>query len=138
MLSKDNRDIVTALQQVPRFSKLSEADLGQVASQSRHLTVPEHWALMTENTPADKAYLVIRGEASVRQRGEEIARVGPGELIGEIALVNHKLRSATVVAETPLEVLHFTTEDVNALSEQIPDFEAVLTASAAERLARDT
>lgn len=69
---------------------------------------------------------------------EEIARVGPGELIGEIALVNRKLRSATVVAETPLEVLHFSTEDVTALSEQIPGFEDVLTASAAERQARDT
>lgn len=138
MPANDTRDVVTALQQVPRFNTLTDADLERIASNSRHLTVPEHWALMTENTPADKAYLVIRGEALVRQRGEEIARVGPGELIGEIALVNHKLRSATVVAETPLEVLHFTSDDVKTLSEQIPGFEDVLTASAAERLARDS
>ena len=133
MVAKEIRDIVTTLQQVPRFSRLSEDDLTLVATHSRHLTVPEHWALMTENTPADKAYLVINGEASVRQGGQEIATVGPGELIGEMALVNRKLRSATVVAMSPLEVLHFTTEDVSTLSGQIPGFEDVLTASAAER-----
>ena len=96
-------------------------------------TVPEGWALMVEKTPADKAYLILEGEVSVRRSGEEIARVGAGELIGEMALVNHKLRNATVVAETPLEVLHFTDETVARLTEQVPHFQEALTGASQER-----
>src|SRR5689334_20878592 len=88
------------LAKVARFSGLTEDELGMVVEAATYLTVPDHWALMVEQTPADKAYLILSGEVSVRRHGEEVARLGAGELIGEMALVNHKLRSATVVAET--------------------------------------
>jgi len=118
---------------LPRFAGFGADELSQVAETGRLLTVPESWALIVEKTPADKAYLILDGEVSVRRGGEEVARVGKGELIGEMALVNHKLRSATVVAETPLEVLHFTSEDISALEEALPNFRAALESTAGER-----
>lgn len=133
MTDQEISQIVGHLRSAGEFGNLSDADLQTIARTGRHLTVPEHWALMTEHTPADKAYLVISGEASVRQQGEEIARVGAGELIGEMALVNRKLRSATVVAESPLEVLHFTSEDIAQLSADVAGFGDLLRSSTAER-----
>lgn len=121
------------LSRLPRFSGFSTAELNKIAEAGRLLTVPEHWALIVEKTPADKAYLILDGEVSVRRGGEEVARVGRGELIGEMALVNRRLRSATVVAETPLEVLHFTDADIAGLEDQIPNFRAALESSAQER-----
>ena len=118
---------------LPRFASFGAAELNKIAETGRLLTVPESWALIVEKTPADKAYLILDGEVSVRRGGDEVARVGKGELIGEMALVNHKLRSATVVAETPLEVLHFTAEDVASLEESIPDFRTALESTAGER-----
>lgn len=131
-----NNEIAQAasrLRQLPRFSGFSADELTQIAGAGRLLTVPEHWALIVEKTPADKAYLILDGEVSVRRGGEEVARVGKGELIGEMALVNRRLRSATVVAETPLEVLHFTDSDIAGLEGQIPNFRAALESSTQER-----
>ena len=54
-----------------------------------------------------------------------------------MALVNHKLRSATVVADTPLEVLHFTTETVETLTAKIPHFRDALMSAVHERIARE-
>lgn len=128
---------IQKLARVDRFRDFSDDEIGLVTDAARYITVPEHWALMVEQTPADKAYLILAGEVSVRRQGEEVARLGAGEVIGEMALVNHKLRSATVVAETPLEVLHFTDEIVAELVEKIPHFREALLGASEERRQRD-
>lgn len=124
---------VEQLSRLDRFQSFSTDEIQQIVRQARYLTVPEHWALLIENTPADKAYLILSGEVSVRRQGEEVARLGVGEVIGEMALVNHKLRSATVVAETSLEVLHFTADTVADLQASIPRLREALTSVTAER-----
>ena len=74
---------------------------------------------------------------SVRKGGVEIATLGPGAVVGEAAIVNHTLRSATVVALTPLKVVHFTRERIEELVEQVPAFGAALRAAAAGRSSRE-
>jgi CRP-like cAMP-binding protein len=128
---------IEQLARVNRFHDFTEEEIHEVVEAATYLTVPEHWALMVEQQPADKAYLILSGEVSVRRHGEEVNRLGAGEVIGEMALVNHKLRSATVVADTPLEVLHFTDETVAALTAKIPHFRDALVGAVEERIVRD-
>ena len=128
---------IQQLAALDRFKDFSDDEIQMVVDAATYLTVPEGWAMMSENTPADKAYLILSGEVSVRRGGEEVARVGAGDLVGEMALVNHKLRSATVVAETPLEVLHFTDEIVADLVAKIPHFREALLGASEERSQRD-
>lgn len=113
---------------------LTTRELQQVHQRGTRLTVPKGWSLIWERTPADKAYLIVAGEVTIRRGGAEIARLGPGDVVGEMAIVNHRLRTATVVAATPLEVVHFTSEAVEALCEQIPAFREALAGTAVERL----
>ena len=56
--------------------------------------------------------------------------------MGEAAIVNHSLRTASIVALTPLELIHFTDEAVRRLCEEIPSFATVLRTAADERLSR--
>jgi CRP/FNR family cyclic AMP-dependent transcriptional regulator len=128
---------IEELARANRFHGFSDEEIRLVADAATYLTVPENWALMVEQQPADKAYLILSGEVSVRRHGEEVARLGAGEVIGEMALVNHKLRSATVVAATPLEVLHFTAETVATLTGKIPHFREALMGAVEERIAHD-
>jgi CRP-like cAMP-binding protein len=125
------------LGQLNRLESLSNAELQKVIAAGRHVHLPADWALIQEQTPADKAYLIIDGEVSVRRHGEEIARLGPGDVIGEMAIVRHRLRSASVVSLTPLEVIHFTSEAVNQLADQVPAFAAAIRATADDRLPGD-
>lgn len=122
------------LRKVNRLDALSDRDLATVVAAGRHLHLPADWALMSEQTPADKAYLILEGEVSVRKGGAEIARLGAGSVIGEIAIVNHKLRTASVISLTPLEVLHFTRESLEALLDSVPAFGEALRGTTADRL----
>jgi len=117
-----------------RLEALSDRDLETVVRSGRHVHLPANWSLIWEKTPADKAYLIVDGEVSVRKGGQEVARLGAGDVIGEMAIVNHKLRSASVVSLTPLEVVHFTKESLEALLDEVPAFAEALRSTAADRL----
>ncbi len=113
---------------------LDPSDVQRVLAAGTALTLPQGWSPIAESTPADKAYLITDGEVSVRRGGVEIATLGAGTMVGEAAIINQRLRSATVVALTPLKVVHFTRERLDELVAQVPAFGAALRTAAAERV----
>jgi CRP/FNR family cyclic AMP-dependent transcriptional regulator len=122
------------LKQLNRLESLSDADLKKVIAKGQHVHLPANWSLIWEKTPADKAYLIVDGEVSVRKGREEVATLGPGDVIGEMAIVGHKLRSASVVSTTPLEVIHFTKEGLEELLDEVPAFGEALRGTTSDRL----
>ena len=126
-----NIPTVDAVRGLKVFEGLSDADIQGVLDVGTFVSVPAGWSLIWEKTPADKAYLLLAGEVSIQHDGEEIARVGSGQLIGETAIVTHHLRNATVVAFTDIEALHLTRESVERLAAESPAFKATLEQSAA-------
>lgn len=108
------------------FEAFTPPEVARISAAATRLRLPEGWSPIGESTPADKAYIILSGEVSVRRGGEEIARLGAGDIMGETAIVNHTLRTATIVALTPLELLHLTDDAVRRLSEQLPAFRAAL------------
>lgn len=115
---------------------LEPGDAERVIAAGTRLTLPQGWSPIAERTPADKAYLILDGEVSVRRAGQEVATLGAGAVVGEAAIVNKTLRSATVVALTPLTVVHFTSDRLRQLADDVPAFGAALRAASAERLGR--
>lgn len=115
------------------FDALSPAEADRVKATGTPLTLPAGWSPIGERTPADKAYILTSGEVSVRRNGAEIAQLGAGQIIGEAAIVNRTLRTATIVALTPLEAIHYTSEQLERLVGEIPAFAGALASAAAER-----
>lgn len=113
---------------------LDPSDVQRVLAAGTALTLPQGWSPIAESTPGDKAYLITDGEVSVRRGGVEIATLGAGTMVGEAAIVHRRLRSATAVALTPLEVVHFTRERLDELAAQVPAFGEAIRAAAAERV----
>ena len=122
------------LEQLHRLEDLSTKDLKTVIDKGRHVKLPANWSLIWEKTPADKAYLIVDGEVAVRKGDKEVARLGPGDVIGEMAIVGHKLRSASVVSLTPVEVIHFTKESLQELIDEVPAFADAIKGTASDRL----
>lgn len=108
------------------FDQLSATEIARVRAAGTQVTMPAQWSPIGEQTPADKAYVILSGTVSVRRHGIEVARLGVGDIMGEMAIVNHSLRNATLVSLTRLELLHLTTEAVRTLSAQLPAFRAAL------------
>lgn len=116
------------------FDMFTPQEVARISAEGRRVTLPEGWSPIWEKTPADKAYVLLKGTVSVRRGGEEIAQLGPGDIMGETAIVQHSLRTASIVALTPLEVIHFTSEAVRQLSEEMPGFKKALDEVATARL----
>jgi CRP/FNR family cyclic AMP-dependent transcriptional regulator len=126
-----NSPTVESVRSLEAFQGLADEDIQHVIDAGTFVSVPAGWSLIWEQTPADKAYLLLSGEVSIQHDGQEFARVGAGQLIGETAIVTRHLRNATVVAFTDIEALHLTREAVERLSEESPAFRATLEDSAA-------
>ncbi len=122
------------LKKLNRLEGLSDKDLKSVIDKGQHVHLPANWSLLWEKTSGDKAYLIVEGEVAVRKGKEEVARLGPGDVIGEMAIVRHKLRTASVVSLTPLEVIHFTKESLTQLLDEVPAFGEALRGTTADRL----
>jgi CRP-like cAMP-binding protein len=118
------------------FDGFSDHEIDTIKNTGTHVTLPADWSPIWEKTAADKAYIIVSGEAAVRRGGEEIATLGPGDIFGEGAIVNHKLRNASIVTTTKVELIHFTRDQVNSLREQIPAFAEALDRTSRDRLGR--
>ena len=115
------------------FSMFTPAEIARISASGTRVTLPEGWAPISEKTGADKAYIILSGTVSVRAHGEEVAQLGPGEIVGEAAILNHSLRTASIVALTPLELIHFTKEQLEQLDVEMPSFHQALEQVAASR-----
>jgi CRP/FNR family transcriptional regulator, cyclic AMP receptor protein len=115
------------------FAELTERDMRQVCDAGQEVTVPERWSFIWEQTPGDRAYLILEGRAAVRVGGEQIAELGPGDLVGEVALRGNRLRTAAVTALTPLTLLSFTQESFDDLYDRVPMFRDAVDATVAAR-----
>jgi len=116
------------------FEHFTPQEIARISGAGRRVKLPEGWSPIWEDTPADKAYIILDGSVSVRRDGAEIAQLGPGDIVGEAAIMGGKLRSATIVALTPLDTIHLTDEVLRELDAEWPAFHQALSDVAQSRL----
>jgi CRP-like cAMP-binding protein len=114
-------DHLDLLRAVPNLRGLSDHDLGRIAALLGERTVAPGETLIEEGTEGSQSFLVAEGEASVLIGGVLIARVGPGEFVGELALLTDEPRGATVRAETSMKVLVLDKATLIALLDPITE-----------------
>ncbi|HXN01180.1 MAG TPA: MFS transporter [Candidatus Dormibacteraeota bacterium] len=90
---------------VALFAPLDGVVLERLAAAFRPLTIPAGTVIIREGTPGERFYLIDHGEVSVLKNGVEVARLGPGDYVGEISLLKQVPTTATVVAHTAVELL---------------------------------
>jgi CRP-like cAMP-binding protein len=78
--------------------------------------------------------VLVSGAADVRKNGRRINRLGPGDFLGEIALLSGSPRTATVVTTEPSEILVLTHRAFDRVVKEIPSLRASLLAALSERL----
>lgn len=123
------------LRQFEAFSKFSDADLQRVVRVAHKTVTSKPWPLIQEQTPSDACYILLSGEAGVYVGRDQVAVVGPGEVIGESALRRGKLRNATVTTTGQAEVLRIGRDDLDRLLNDIPALRETMDATAARHMA---
>jgi CRP/FNR family cyclic AMP-dependent transcriptional regulator len=116
------------------YSLFTPDEIARISASGTRVTLPEGWSPIWADTPADKAYIILSGTVSVRRDGREVAQLGAGDIVGEAAILNKSLRTASIVALSPLELIHLSAETLVKLSVEMPRFHEALERVAAERL----
>jgi CRP-like cAMP-binding protein len=88
------------------FGQLADADIEWLAKAGRRQRLPAGSVLIREGVPVGALYIVLEGQLSVVQgaSGREVARLGAGEIVGEMSFVDARPPSATVLAATDVVV----------------------------------
>ncbi len=126
---------IEMLAQRPLFAGLSRKELESVAQLGVTLEIAANQVLTKEGAIGQEAFLIVSGNAHCTVGDQvEVANLGPGDLFGEMSLLDGERRSATVIAETDMTVTVFNRREFVRLVESSPDVAMKLLASMAARL----
>jgi CRP-like cAMP-binding protein len=123
------------LAKVPLFQGLSKKEMRLISQLATYLEAPAGTKLTTEGQPGHEFIIILSGDIEVRQGNRIVAERGPGSYIGEIALLDHRPRTATVVAKTPVSIEVIGQREFAALLADVPELSQQLLATVARRLA---
>lgn len=108
------------LASVSLFSACSKKELQAVAKRTDEVTIPSGRALCEQGTVGREAYVLVSGTAEVRRNKKKVADIGPGTCVGELALLDHKPRTASVIATSDLTVLVIGVREFAAIVDEVP------------------
>ena len=111
---------VAALRGSPLFHGLATSELAQLAKETEDLEVGPGKVLCEEGDTAREFFVILEGEVEVTKKGHRLAALGPGDFFGEIALIEHSTRTATVTATTPVRFFVLTSHAFSALLDHNP------------------
>jgi CRP-like cAMP-binding protein len=122
------------LRTIPLFASCSEHSLEIIAGITQEAAYPVGAELVREGDPGDSLILIRNGEAAVTQGGRTLRRLGPGDVLGEISLIDGGSRTATVTATTPIDALVVGRAGFQRLMEEFPVIRFDLVTALTERL----
>ncbi|HEX4868479.1 MAG TPA: cyclic nucleotide-binding domain-containing protein [Acidimicrobiales bacterium] len=125
---------VDELAKVPLFSTCSKAELQAIGRATDELTLGAGRVLCEQGGMGREAFVIVDGEAEVRRNNRRVAALGPGDCVGELALLDRQPRTATVTASTDLRVLVIGTREFEALLATAPSIMHKLLGSLGARL----
>ncbi|HEX5366129.1 MAG TPA: cyclic nucleotide-binding domain-containing protein [Acidimicrobiales bacterium] len=108
------------LASVPLFSGCTTKELRDIAKATVELTLDEGKEFVTQGDIGREAFVIVDGRAEVSRNGTVVAELGPGACVGEMALLDHGPRTATVTAKTPLTVLVLGPREFSGLLDDVP------------------
>jgi len=119
---------------MPLFCELDEEAFVETVKRLHYKRVPAGTKLITEGEQGDFLLVVASGHVDIEIGGKVLAKLGPGSVIGEMALITGAPRSATVLAHEEIEYFELSRADVQALASSKPQIAEELVEYCRKRL----
>ena len=116
------------------FSACSNSQLRTIRRAIEEVVVPKGRVLCEEGSIGREFFFIVEGKASVSRDGRRAATLGPGAYFGELALLDRKPRSATVISDTEMTLLVLEQRRFNGLLDEMPALSHKLLVAMSQRL----
>jgi CRP/FNR family cyclic AMP-dependent transcriptional regulator len=124
------------LEEIPLFAGLSKRERERVARWADEIDEPAGYRLVDQGNFAHEFFVLLDGTVEVTKDEQHLTDLGPGDFFGEIALVGHERRTATVTATTPVRAVVMHARDFGAMRSEMPLVCDRIETAIRERLAR--
>ena len=114
---------VELLREISWLAGLEDQVFRKVVDQFQNRVYAVDATLVKENGPGDGLFVVVRGQVKISLKGQVIDILGPGSVIGEMAVLTGMARTATVTAESPVTVLWMSTSRMKSIMKTSKDLE---------------
>jgi len=135
MLARDAK--IQLLRHVPLFSGCTKTELRELALTADEVDLRKGAILTREGRPGHEFVVIVDGTARVTRAGRTLADLGPGDWVGEIALLTKSVRTATVTATSPVRALVITDRAFRRVVDAMPSIAVKVLTSVADRLSHD-
>ncbi len=122
------------LSAVDLFSACSRRELEKVAKAGDEITMTAGTLIIDQGQMGREAFVVLDGQVLVKRNGRRVATLGPGAVVGELSLLDHGPRTATVVCETDCTLLVIDQRRFIAVLDDVPAISHKLLSSLAGRI----
>jgi CRP/FNR family cyclic AMP-dependent transcriptional regulator len=124
------------LESLPLFCDLSRKERDQIARWTDEVDLPAGYHLLDQGRLPHEFFVLEEGTVTVTKDGEHLTDLGPGDFFGEIAIVEHDRRTATVVANTTITAIVMTARDFETMAGVMPHVAERIHAAIRERMQR--
>ncbi|HZT93416.1 MAG TPA: cyclic nucleotide-binding domain-containing protein [Gaiellaceae bacterium] len=132
MLRKNAK--IELLKRVPLFERCSKRELEEIAMLADELQLPDARNLTKQGASGWEFIILVEGEADVVRGVRKVNELGPGDFVGEIALVSGKPRTATVRTRGPARVLVVNASAFRTLMRDVPSIKDKVLAAVTARI----
>ncbi len=120
MFGRNNKLDTEWLKGVTFFGGFSDSELAEVAELGQRVEAEAGAELTDQGRYGDVCYVIVEGRVLISMNGEYVTSVGAGTMVGEMAILEHRPRNATVIAESDMVLVSFGTEEFRQLLERNP------------------
>lgn len=114
------------LRRVPLFTQCKAEPLDLISRLADEVDVADGYTLMRQGDIAHEFFMIIDGKVRIERDGKTIKTLGPGEYLGEVALLSESPRTATAVTEGPTKLMVITHQGFNSLIDSHPAIRAAI------------
>jgi CRP-like cAMP-binding protein len=120
MAGGEKREMIARLSGYATFAQCGRDDIAALVDAGGPFTLPAGWPLVQEGIPADACYVLTSGTALVFHQREQIAELGEGDLVGEMALLGGGQRRATVTSSSRVAGLRIENDALRPVLQRHP------------------
>jgi len=124
------------LRKVPLFSRLGRPEIERLMAEAREIDAPDGQILARQGESGQEFFVVLAGNVIVAREEQQLARLGPGDFLGEIALLDGRPRTASATADGPTRLLVLDHRQFDALLDEFPSIARQVVHSLVERIRR--